>query len=156
MNPVLHERPERLALAQACRALNLNRSSVYARQRRLERGEVARTSRKASPQPRALSPAERQRVLETLHSEPFQDQPPGEVYAQLLEQGDYLCSVSTMHRLLRGAGEHGDRRPQRPAQHHAVPRLLAYQPNEVWTWDITKLATRRSGEYLSLYVVLMV
>lgn len=154
MNQVLTERPSRLSLAEACRALNLNRSSVYARQRRLECGEPPQRSRQGSPQPRALSPGERQRVLDTLHSEPFQDQPPAEVYAQLLEQGYYLCSVSTMHRLLRGAGEHGDRRQQRPAQHHAVPRLLACQPNEVWTWDITKLATCRPGEYLSLYVVL--
>ena len=154
MNQVLNERPARLSLAEACRALNLNRSSVYARQRRLDRGEPPRTSRQGSHQPRALSLAERQRVLDTLHSEPFQDQPPGEVYAQLLEQGHYLCSVSTMHRVLRAAQEHGDRRQQRPAQHNAVPRLLAYQPNEVWTWDITKLATRQPGEYLSLYVVL--
>jgi putative transposase len=89
-----------------------------------------------------------------LHSEPFADQPPAEVYSQLLGQGQYLCSVSTMHRVLREAKENGERRVQRPAQHHAVPRLLAHQPNDVWTWDITKLATLRRGVYLSLYVVL--
>ncbi len=154
MNVVLNERPERLPLVDACQALNLNRSSVYARQRGSDSAEPARRSRQHSPQPRALSAEERQYVLDTLHSDPFYDQPPAEVYAQLLEQGTYLCSVSTMHRLLRAANEHGDRRAQRPAQHHAIPRLLAYRPNEVWTWDITKLATERSGQYLSLYVVL--
>lgn len=59
-----------------------------------------------------------------------------------------------MHRLLRKQGENGERRCQRPAQHHAIPRLLAVAPNEVWTWDITKLPLHRRGVYLSLYVVL--
>ena len=135
MNQVLNERAQRLPMVHACQALSLNRSGVYARQRRLERAEPSRRSRKDTPQPRALSPAEREHVLDTLHSEVFRDQPPVEVYAQLLEQGRYLCSVSTMHRVLRAANEHGERRQQRPAQHHAVPRLLAKQPNEVWSWD---------------------
>ena len=154
MNQVLNERAQRLPMVHACQALLLNRSGVYARQRRVERAEPSRRSRKDTTQPRALSPAEREHVLDTLHSEVFRDQPPVEVYAQLLEQGRYLCSVSTMHRVLRAANEHGERRQQRPAQHHAVPRLLAKQPNEVWSWDISKLATRRRGQYLSLYVVL--
>jgi len=62
--------------------------------------------------------------------------------------------VSTMHRLLRQANENGERRPQRPAQHHAIPRLLACSPNEVWTWDITKLPLVCRSVYLSLYVIL--
>ena len=154
MNQVMNERPQRLPMVHACRALSLNRSSMYARRQRQQHAEPPRRSRKNAPQPRALSSAERQHVLDTLHSEAFRDQPPAQVYAQLLEQGHYLCSVSTMHRILRAANEHGERRQQRPAQHNAVPRLLAYQPNEVWTWDITKLAIRRRREYLSLYVVL--
>jgi putative transposase len=77
-------------------------------------------------------------VLDTLHSEAYCDQPPGAVYQRLLQQGRYLCSVSTMHRLLRASEEGGERRPQRPAQHHAVPRLVARAPNEVWTWDIER------------------
>ena len=59
-----------------------------------------------------------------------------------------------MHRLLRQQKENGERRQQRPAQHHAIPRLVAYGPNEVWSWDITKLPLRQRGVYLSLYVVL--
>jgi len=88
---------------------------VYARRRRLENKVAPGRSRKDSLQPRALSASERQRVLDTLHSEAFCDQPPVEVYESLLEQGQYLCSVSTMHRLLCAARENGERRQQRPA-----------------------------------------
>ena len=111
-------------------------------------------SRQYAVQPRALSAEERATVIDTLHSEPYCDQPPAEVYHRLLEQEQYLCSVSTMHRLLRSVQETGDRRNQRPAQHHAIPRLLATGPHDVWTWDITKLPLVRRGIYLSLYVVL--
>ena len=148
------QRPERLPLAHACHALGLNRSTVYARRRRRDNAEPPKRSRQASVQPRALSPQERANVIDTLHSETYCDQPPAQVYQCLLEQERYLCSVSTMHRLLRSRQETGDRRNQRPAQHHAIPRLLATAPNEVWSWDITKLPLVRRGNYLSLYVVL--
>ncbi len=154
MNAVLAQRPARLPLARACHVLGLNRSTVYAHQKRAANDEPPRRSRRQSVQPRALSAQERATVVETLHSEAFCDQPPAEVYQRLLEQDQYLCSVSTMHRILRGLRENGDRRQQRPAQHHAVPRLLASAPHDVWTWDITKLPLVRRGIYLSLYVVL--
>jgi putative transposase len=101
-----------------------------------------------------LSAPERTTVIETLHSASSRDQPPAEVYQRLLEQQQYLCSVSTMHRLLRGVRENGDRRQQRPAQHHPVPRLLAKAAHDVWTWDMTKLPLVCRGVYLSLSVVL--
>lgn len=154
MNAILEQRPERLPLTQACDALGLNRSTVYVHQKRSANDEPPQRSRKHCLQPRALPAEERAEVIEVLHSEPHQNQPPAEVYQRLLEQGRYLCSVSTMHRILRGIGENGDRRDQRPAQHHAVPRLLAKAPNDVWTWDITKIPLIRRGVYLSLYVVL--
>lgn len=138
----------------ACAALGLNRSSVYGRRKRAEHNQPPRRSRKESVQPRALSEHECEHVIETLHSGPYCDQPPAEVYQRLLEQDQYLCSVSTMHRLLRKQGESGERRVQRPAQHNAIPRLLAVAPNDVWSWDITKLPLMRRGIYLSLYVVL--
>jgi putative transposase len=155
MNAVLHERPARLSLSQACAALGVNRSTVYAQRRRAD-GEpgTAGRSRKGTPQPRALRPEERRHVLETLHSEAYCDQPPAAAYQRLLQQGQYLCSISTMHRILRAGRENGERRAQRPAQHHAVPRLCARAPNEVWTWDITKLPTVQRTVYLSLYVVM--
>lgn len=147
------QRPNKLALIRLCSALGLNRSSVYLRRIGLEGSTDESRCRKNAPQPRALSPVEREDVLNTLRSESFADQPPAEVYQRLLEQGDAPCSLSTMHRLLRHAGENGERRRQRPAQHHAVPRLKAYGPNEVWTWDITKLPLTSRGVYLSLYAV---
>lgn len=110
--------------------------------------------RKQSSQPRALSEREREEVKSVLTSDQYCNQPPVEVYYSLLEQGTYLCSVSTMHRLLRESNLQGERRQQRPPQSHAIPRLSASRPHEVWTWDIAKLATQRRGEYLSLYVVM--
>lgn len=154
MNAVLQQRPDRLPMALACQALALNRSTVYAHHRRRPTDQPARTSRVGSAQPRALSPAQRQEVLDVLHSEEFCDQPPFEVYCELLERGRYLCSSSSMHRYLRAQACTGERRNQRPAQHHAVPRLEAKAPNQVWTWDITKLPLTTRGVYLSLYVIL--
>jgi putative transposase len=77
-----------------------------------------------------------------------------EIYQTLLERGEYLCSVRTLHRLLRQRGEHGERRAQRAPQRQAVPRLVAQAPNDVWTWDCSKLTTRARGVDLTLYVVL--
>lgn len=154
MIAVLHERLPSLPLTRACEALCLNRSTVYAHQRRAASDEAPKRCRQNSPQPKALTAEERETVINTLNSEPFIDQPPKEVYQRLLESGRYLCSVSTMYRLQRARGESGERRQQRAAQHNAIPRLLATRPNEVWTWDITKLPLIRRGIYLSLYVVL--
>jgi putative transposase len=154
MTVVVTERPDSVPLKAACSALGLNRSSVYARRRRAGEGAVSRVSRKTAPQPRALPPDERERVHEMLTSPEFSNQPPVEVYQTLLERGAYLCSVSTMHRILREHGENGERRNQRAAQHNAMPRLIAQAPNEVWTWDCSKLATRARSVYLTLYVVL--
>lgn len=154
MRLVMTEKPDRLPLAVACRALMLNRSTVYEQQRRPLPPRPPSLARQHCQQPRALSSVERQAVLDLLHDEAYCDQPPAQVYAKLLEEGRYLCSVSTMHRLLRAAKGQGERRLQRPAQHNAIPRLLAAGPNEVWTWDITKLRTQKQSEYLSMYVVL--
>ena len=154
MSVVITERPDSVPLKAACSALGLNRSSVYARRRRASERSLSRVSRKTAPQPRALPPDERQRVHETLTSPEFCNQPPVEVYQTLLERGVCLCSVSTMHRILREHGENGERRDQRAAQHNAIPRLIAQAPNEVWTWDCSKLATRARSVYLTLYVVL--
>ena len=154
MNVALTERPAGLPMVRACHVLCLNRSTVVARRKRAANDEPARRSRRDAVQPRSLSEQERAVVTEVLHSEKYCDQPPAAVYQRLLEQKQYLCSVSTMHRILRSEQEAGERRNQRPAQHHAIPRLLATAPHDVWTWDITKLPLVRRGIYLSLYVVL--
>ncbi len=147
----LAQRPEWLSLRMACECLGINRSTLYAKHKPAPASDATAVKRE---HPRALSAQEQPRVLETLNSERFQDQPPSQVYSTLLDEGVYHCSVSTMHRLLRVQKCHGERRQQRPSRHHAIPRILACAPNQVWTWDITKLPTLIRGVYLSLYVVL--
>lgn len=107
-----------------------------------------------SSQPRALTCAERERVLAVLNSERFVDMAPASVYATLLDEGSYLCSESTMYRLLREHGLTGERR--RHAKHPATvkPELIAHQPNSVWSWDITKLHGPAKWTYYYLYVIL--
>ena len=93
-------------------------------------------------------------MLATLHEDRFVDQAPAAVYATLLEEGRYLCSARTMYRLLQGAGEARERRRQRRHPRAEPPRLVATAPNQVWTWDITRLAGARKWETYPLYVVL--
>jgi putative transposase len=101
-----------------------------------------------------LSLAERTRVLEVLNSDEFVDQPPLQVYATLLERGEYLCSVSTMYRILAEAGQVKERR--RLARHPArtVPELVATGPGQVYSWDITKLPGPARGVYYDAYVMI--
>jgi len=126
------------------------------------RATATRKARPAiDPAPRAtvvpankLSLAERTRVLEVLDSAEFVDQPPLQVYATLLERGIYLCSVSTMYRILADAGQVKERR--RLARHpaRAVPELVATGPGQVYSWDITKLAGPARGVYYDAYVMI--
>ena len=139
-----------VGVAPACRALGVARASVYRHR------QPPRPSRDAAPSrsPRALAPAERAQVLAVLHEDRFVDQAPAAVYASLLEEGRYLCSPRTMYRLLHGVGEVRERRRQRRHPRAEPPRLVATAPNQVWTWDITRLAGPRRGETYPLYVVL--
>ncbi len=164
MTCLLEDRPTAVSIrAGCCDALALPRASLYRYQARQQRQAEAATGAANSTPPQAstrpaadngLTAQERAEVLDTLNSPRFADQPPAEVYATLLSEGIYLCSVSTMYRLLRADRQSGDRRPQRAPQRHAMPRLRATRPNEVWTWDISKLPTVQRGVYLSLSVVL--
>jgi putative transposase len=138
---------------RACRAVGQPRASWYRRHR--QSPSPPRPPRPVpAPQPRALQAAERQQVLDVLHQERFWDQAPASVYATLLDEGSYLCSPSTMYRLLRAQGETGDRR--RHATHPAKvkPELLATGPNQCWSWDITKLAGPARWTWYYLYVIL--
>jgi len=132
----------------ACDALGVARASVYRRR------QPARPLAVRPAPPRALDPGERQAVLETLHSERFLDQAPAQVHATLLDEGTYLCSPRTMYRLLDAAGEVKERRDQVRRPHYAAPELLATRPNEVWSWDITKLLGPAKWTYFYLYVIL--
>ena len=89
-----------------------------------------------------------------LHSDEFVDQPPPEVYATLLSRGVYLASIRTMYRVLAASGESAERRAQRGPMKHAKPTLTATAPNQVWTWDITKLRGPLHGVFYCLYVIL--
>ena len=137
----------------ACAAVGRARATHY----RLHRKSPARPRpepKPPRPQPRALSEQERQGVLEVLHSERFIDVAPPEVYATLLDEGVYLASVPTMYRILRSAGEVRERRRQAVHPAYLKPELVAAGPNQVWSWDITKLLGPVKWTYYYLYVVL--
>ncbi len=89
-----------------------------------------------------------------MHSEEFKDQPPHEVFATLLSRGVYLASIRTIYRVLAAHGESQERRNQRLPHAYAKPSLRATAPNQVWTWDITKLATLQKGIFLHAYVII--
>jgi putative transposase len=103
---------------------------------------------------RRLPDVQREAILAALHSPRFCDQTPAHTYHTLLGEGTFLCSIRTMQRLLKDSGEARERRPIRPPQTHAVPRLEATAPNQVWTWDITKLSLIERGARLYLYVLI--
>lgn len=104
--------------------------------------------------PRALSDLERERVLSILHDDRFVDKAPAEVYAALLDEGIYLCSIRTMYRILHEQGEIKERRNQLRHPQYKKPELLATAPNQVWSWDITKLKGPVKWTYFYLYVIL--
>jgi putative transposase len=135
----------------ACAALGIPRSSLYrARQPTAPPGAAARRP----PPPRALSDEEQAAVRTTLDSARYQDQAPREVYADLLDQGVYLCSWRTMYRVLAQHGEVRERRNQLRHPSYQRPQLVATQPNQVWSWDITKLRGPATWQYYYLYVML--
>jgi putative transposase len=97
---------------------------------------------------------ERQQVLDLLHSERFVDTAPPEVVATLMDEGQFLCSERTMYRILASEGELRERRNQLRHPHYSKPELLATGPNQVWTWDITKLKGPKKWSYFYLYVMI--
>ena len=136
-----------LGAAPACWVLGLSRASLYRGRR------PAAVARPRSAPPRALDPIERQGLLDLLHTR-FIDQAPAQVHATLLDEGTYLCSPRTMYRVLDAAHEIKERRDQVRHPHYAAPELLAIRPNEVWSWDITKLLGPAKWTYFYLYVIL--
>jgi putative transposase len=141
-----------LGVAVACDALGLPRSSFYRAQTPAPTVAVAPRPRPVSP--RALSPAEQAVVRATLDSERFQDCSPREVYATLLDERTYLCSWPTMYRILSANDEVRERRNQLHHPPYAKPELLATGPNQLWSWDITKLRGPVTWSYFYLYVIM--
>jgi len=136
--------------AALCLSIGLARATLYRRRR--PRPLSPPTPRAASS--RALGIAERHAVLDVLHSERFVDQSPAEVQATLLDEHIYLCSTRTMYRILDAAQEVRERRAQARHPAYAKPELVATAPNQIWSWDITKLKGPIPYLYYSLYVIL--
>jgi putative transposase len=136
-----------VGVVAACDALRFPRATWYRRNK----------PPPAAPRPtpeRALAAAERRAVLDVLHSDRFVDVAPAAVYATLLDDGTWLCSVRTMYRLLAEEGEVRERRDQLRHPVYTKPELLAVRPRQVWSWDITKLKGPVAWTYFHLYVVL--
>ncbi len=134
----------------ACIALAVSRATHYRRARGPRLGPPVPRPRP----PRSLTEIERTTVLDLLHAERFVDASPAATYATLLDEGTYLASERTMYRLLAGAQEVRERRDQRRHPAYARPELLATGPNELWSWDISKLRGPAKWTYYQLYVIL--
>jgi putative transposase len=149
METALAVAPE-IGMAPACRVLGVSRATAYR-----HRSPKPRAERRGRPtSPLALSGEERSDVLAQLHDPRFIDDSPAQVYATLLDEGTYLASERTMYRILAGQGESRERRAQLPHPAYAVPELLATGPNQLWSWDITKLKGPVKWTSYSLYVLL--
>lgn len=149
---LVEQRETVVPVLTACAALGLSRATLYRSRRPPAPSPTPPPAR--PPSSRRLGDDERQRILDTLHAPEFADQPPTEVYATLLERGEYIGSIRTIYRVLAEAGEVRERRNVRTAQAHAKPSLTATAPNQIWTWDITKLATIEKGVFLQAYVII--
>jgi putative transposase len=144
LTPIIGTRP-------ACRALGASPATIYRRRRPPD----PRPPKPRSTPERALSEPEREAVLEVLHSKRFVDVSPEGTWATLLDEGTYLCSARTMYRIL--AAHHGsvrERRAQLTHPDYAKPELLAERPNELWSWDVSKLKGPAKWTYYYLYVIL--
>ena len=138
-----------VGVSAACEALGVARATFY-RRRRPKTGQ-----RQPRPAPaRALGEAERTEVFRVLCSPRFTDRAPAEVYATLLDEGVYLCSERTMYRILAENRAVRERRAQRSHPNHPKPEIVARAPNEVWSWDITRLLGPEKWQYFYLYVIL--
>jgi putative transposase len=143
------ELAEHVGVQPACLALAVSRSTFY-RRRRPPTGQ-----QQPRPTPaRALSKKERDEVYDTLCSDQFVDRAPAEVVATLLDNGIYLCSERTMYRVLKERAAVKERRPQRTHPQYKKPELIATDPNQVWSWDITRLLGPKKWSYFYLYVIL--
>jgi putative transposase len=145
----------RIGTRAACAAAGVPQASWYRRHR------ISPPPQRPVPvphaervQPRALAPAGRQAILDALHSDRFADLAPDEVWATLLDEGTYLGSVSTYYRVLREAGESRERRAQATHPAAVKPELIAAGPDQVYSWDITKLHGPAKWTYYHLYVIL--
>jgi transposase InsO family protein len=139
-----------VSVSAACAVLGVSRATLY----RATCPVMPPTVHERAPSPRRICDEERRAIVDVMHSAEFVDQPPMEVFAKLLSRGVYMASIRTFYRLLAELGESKERRNQRLPHRYVKPSLTATGPNQVWTWDITKLATLRKGVFLHAYVIL--
>lgn len=149
---MIAEHRQTFGTSALCKALGEPRSTWYRTDRVRHLAEVVPPTPR-TPSPRKLHPDEEQRVLDLLHSERFMDVSPGEVHATVLDEGRYICSERSMYRILERNHETTQRR-QREPRLYACPELLATRPNQVWSWDITKLKGPAKWMYFYLYKIL--
>ena len=145
---LVDERTDELTVAEACEAIDLARATYY-------RAE-SQTAPPASKRPshRGLSDVECERVLELLVSDDYCDKSVRQVWAELIDGGTYCCSVRTMYRILAASGAVRERRDQLRHPEYTCPELLATGPNQLWSWDITKLLGPHKWTYYYLYVIM--
>lgn len=140
-----------VGVSPACSALGVSKSSYY----RFLNPTIKEVDLGLSKShPRSLSEDEKAVVLDTLNSPEFMDKAPLEIYASLLDRGLYLCSVSTMYRILRENNQVKERRNQLRHPNYQKPELMATGANQVWSWDITKLLGPVKWTYYYLYVII--
>ncbi len=148
-----------LGVVAVCAALGIARATWY-RWRAGTSEQAPQAAFDAPPQgaprrsARRLSDTEQQRILDHLHADRFVDKAPAEVYATLLDEGLYVGSIRTFYRVLAANREVRERRAIRSHPNYQRPELLATRPNELWSWDITKLRGPTRGTYFYLYVIL--
>jgi putative transposase len=135
----------------ACAALQVPRATIY---RHRKARTMPRLPRQRCPGARSLSPTEQQAVLAELSLPEHADLAAPQVYALLLDQGRYLCSIRTMYRILQANRCVRERRDQLRHPNYSKPELLATAPNQVWSWDITKLPGPKKGSHFHLYVII--
>ncbi|MGB9619438.1 MAG: IS3 family transposase [Armatimonadota bacterium] len=155
-NPLMIEQVQGLAqkinVSQACQVLGMPRSALY--RALVEKQSPKLEDHAPTPSPRSLNLEEKSNIRQILNSERFQDQSPREVYATLLDEGQYYCHWRTMYRILEEHNEVRERRNQLRHPNYQKPELLATGPNQVWSWDITKLLGPVKWTYYYLYVIL--
>jgi putative transposase len=140
-----------IALAALCDRLKISRATLYRSHMHDLQGKIIDHGKKPH---NALSDDEIKQILDVLHSERFTDSTPYEVFYTLLDEGEYVASIRTMYRVLFERGESRERRDVRNHRDAVKPELIATRPNEVWSWDITKLCSYSRFHYYHLYVIL--
>jgi len=154
MTEAVEDLAETVSVVSACEAIGVPRRTFY----RARAGDSAAAGREPPSDephlPRALSDEERERMLTLLNSKKFRDKAPRQIYGELLDDGEYICHWRTMYRLLEAEGQTTERRQRERRQAPARPMLVARRPNQIWSWDITKLLGPRRWTYYYLYVIL--